>query len=90
VHIVWFAIGCRRAGRGCFVAGSSVVDEVLDDGSIGHGDCGKEEAPGDTSDGFEEDSDLAEKRIEAHVKDGNKDDDGDGVDVLHDIVGDAV
>ena len=63
---------------------------MLDDGSVGHGEGGEEETHGDAGDGFEFDADAAEAWVDEAVADGDEDDDGEGIDVLHDVVGDAV
>lgn len=78
------------AGGGGLVAGAGAVDEFLDAGRVGHCEGAEEEAPGDARDGLELDADLAQGRVEELVADGDEDDDGDGVDVLHNVVWDAV
>ena len=63
---------------------------MLDDGGVDHCCCGEEEAECDAGDGFEWDANLAKARVDDAVHDGDEDDDCQGVDVLHDVVGDAV
>ena len=59
----------------CLVAGSSFVDQVLDDSGVGHGESTKKEAHGDTSDGPEWDAYLSEEGVEKAVANWNEDDD---------------
>lgn len=63
---------------------------MLGYGCVGHCQGGKYEAEGYASDGPEGDADFAEGRVDEAVDDGDEDYDGEGVDVLHDVVGDAV
>lgn len=63
---------------------------MLNDGGICHGKGGEEEAPCDTGDRSEWDTDFAQERIEKAVANWNEDDDGERVDVLHNIVWNTV
>lgn len=63
---------------------------MLGYGCVGHCQGGEYEAEGYASDGPEGDADFAEGRVDEAVDDGDEDYDGEGVDVLHDVVGDAV
>lgn len=63
---------------------------MLDDGGVSHCDTGEEEAKCDASDGSHGDAELAEKGVDVAVHDGDEDDDRERVDVLHDVVGDAM
>lgn len=77
-------------GERVLVAWSCAVDEVLDDGSVGHGKRGNDETDGDTGDGWEWDVKFLHDRVDDAVEDGDEDENGNGVEVLHEIVGDAV
>ncbi|CAG9978285.1 unnamed protein product [Clonostachys byssicola] len=70
--------------------GVHLVDVVLHDGGGDHGEGGDDETSGHTLDGGGGDADPAEAGVEEVVEDGDHDDDGDGVEVLDDVVGDAV
>lgn len=63
---------------------------MLGYGCVGHCQGGEDEAKGYTGDGPEGDADFAKGRVDEAVDDGDEDYDGEGVDVLHDVVGDAV
>jgi len=79
-----------RACAWCVVAGSGGVDEVLHDGGIGHTYGGKAEADCDTHDGAQLDTSAAKNGVDDAVEEGGKDQDGDRVEVLHEIVRHAV
>jgi hypothetical protein len=72
------------------VAWSGFVDVMLDDGGVDHGERSNPETSGDTVDGREVDPVLAEKGEEPLIHKRQEDDDGNGVEVLHQIVGDTV
>ena len=76
-------------GRHVVVRGAD-VDFVLDDSREGHGERGEDEPPGDTRDGVHGEPSLAEEGVDDLVENGDEDDDDDGVDVLHFVVGHAV
>lgn len=84
------AIDNRGGAVGVFVAGPGDVDEVLDDGGVHHGQGGDDEAEGDTGDWPEGDVETAHEGVDQRFEDGDENDDGDGVEVLHEVVGDAV
>ena len=63
---------------------------MLDNSGIGHRKRAQKESPGDASDGLEFDPNSSKCRVNETVHDGNEDDEGKGVDVLHDVVGDSV
>lgn len=63
---------------------------MLGYGCVGHCQGGEHETEGYASDGPEGDADFAEGRVDEAVDDGDEDYDGERVDVLHDVVGDAV
>ena len=71
-------------------ADGGVVDVVLDDGCGDHCEGGEHEAEEHALDGGELDALLAEEGVEEVVDDGDEDDEGDGVEVSDDVVGDAV
>jgi hypothetical protein len=81
-------------GAGCAerlaVAGSGLVDVVLDDGSVDHGQGTDPESNHDTVNRREVDLSLAQRGEDKLVNDRQEDDDGNGVEVLHQIVGNAV
>lgn len=72
------------------VTGSSLVDDVLDDGGVHEAEGAEHESNGDTSNGLELDLKLAEDGVNDHVENRDEDNDRDGVKVLHQIVGHAV
>ena len=80
--------GCGAEGDG--VAGWCGVDFVLDEGGVEHGEGGDPEAEDDSVDGREGDLSFAEVGVDETVDDGDEEDDGKGVEVLDQIVGDAV
>lgn len=75
---------------GVVAAGAHLVDVVLHDGRGNHGQGGDDETSCHTLDGGEGDAKLAETGVQKVVDEGNHDDDGDGVQVLDDIVGNSV
>jgi hypothetical protein len=75
---------------GVVAAGAHLVDVVLHDGGGNHGEGGKEVTDCKTLDGGEANLELAEKRVQDVVNNGDKDDNGDGVEVLDNVVGDTV
>lgn len=80
----------RGVAAGLIVARSSFVDVVLNDGSVHHGKGGDPETSGDTVDWREVDLGLAEGGEHEVVHNGQEDDNSDGIEVLHEIVGDAM
>ena len=75
---------------GVFIAGAGGVDQVLHDRGVHHGQGGDDEAQGDTRDGAEGDAQTAQQGVDQGLQDGDEHDDGDGVKVLHQVVGNAV
>lgn len=67
-----------------------MVDVVLDDGGPYHGGAADEEAGGDFADGCEADAGFAEGRVDEEVVEGDEYEEGEGVEVGEDVVGDAV
>lgn len=84
------AVLASGALPGGIEARAGSVDDVLNDGGIGEAQGGKGEADGDAHDGLELDAHPAEHGIDELVEDGGEDEDGDGVKVLHKVVGHAV
>src|SRR5690242_6620544 len=72
------------------ITGTSLVDVMLDDSGVDHGKRGDPEPSGDTVDGREVDLVLAEEREEELIHDRQEDDNGNGIEVLHQIVRDTV
>jgi hypothetical protein len=72
------------------VAGTGLVDVVLNDSSVDHGHRRNPETSDDTVDGREGNLVLAEEGEEELVHERQENDNGDGVEVLHQIVGNAV
>jgi hypothetical protein len=72
------------------VTWTGCVDVVLNDGGVDHGEGRDPETTGDTIDGGESDVALAQERHEELVDKRQENDDGDGIEVLHKIVGDTV
>lgn len=75
---------------GVVTAGAHLVDVVLHDSGGNHGQGSEHETESHTLDGSEGNADLAQQRVQNVINDGNHDDDGDGVQVLNDVVGDTV
>jgi hypothetical protein len=73
-----------------FATRTLCVDEVLDDGSSDHGEGSQEESERDAFDGCKLDTSFAESWVQEVVHDGNEDDQGDGVEIRDDVVGDTV
>jgi hypothetical protein len=93
VQIVWEGTIPVHAGRACawrVVARSGRVDEVLHDGGVSHAYRGEAEANCDAHDGAQLDASLAENRVNDAVEEGCEDQDGDRVEVLHEVVRHAV
>ena len=93
VHVVGQrggAVQARGAAARVAVARARGVDDVLDDGGVGEAEGGEDEADGDAGDGLELDARAAQGRVDEAVEDGDEDDDGDGVEVLHQVVRHAV
>lgn len=93
VNVVGQGLAVDRASRaveGILVARASIVDKVLDDGGIAQAERGKDETDGDSGNGANVDASLAERGVDEKVKDGGEDENGDGIKVLHEIVGHAV
>lgn len=80
----------RGVAPGVLEAGARLVDEVLEDGGVDHCEGGDPETCDDAVDGWEADACSAEGGHEDAFHEGEEDDDGDGVEVLHQVVGDAV
>lgn len=72
------------------VAWRSLVDELLEDGSVKHSKTGNDETEGDTLDWREVNIPTAEEGVDTEVQDGDHDDNGDGVQVLDEIVRSAI
>lgn len=84
------AVDFRRLAEWVFVAGSARVDEMLHDGGVHHRQRRHDEAKRNSADGLEGDVQLAQDRVHAVFQDGDEDDNGDGVKVLHQVVGNTV
>lgn len=82
--------GASSAVEGALVARTRIVDEALDDGGIPQAERDKDETHGDTGNGANIDASLAERGVDEKVKNRGEDEDGDGIKVLHEIVGHAV
>jgi hypothetical protein len=72
------------------VARTGLVDVVLNNGSVDHGHRRDPETGNDTVDGRERDLVLAEEGEEELIHKRQENDNGDGIKVLHQIVGNAV
>ena len=75
---------------GVRVARPGLVNVVLDDASVDHGERGDPESGYDTVDRRERNLVLAERGHEPLVNDGQENDNGDGIEVLHQVVGNTV
>lgn len=62
------------------------VNIILQDSRRNHSTASKEETGGDTLDGGEPDATLSERRINDPVHDWNENNEGDGVEIVDDIV----
>ena len=63
---------------------------MLYKGCIGHGECAEDKAPCNTTNRSERYTNLAQPGIEKAVEDGQQKDKSKGVNVLHDVVRDAM
>lgn len=92
-HIDWgrddVAICISAAGR-LVTAWRQAVDVDLSDAGADHGCAAEEEAHGHALDWGEADAGLTEARVDDHIEDGNHDDQGDWVEILDDVVGNAI
>ena len=66
------------------------VDELFKNGRIQHGETGDEETGVDTLDRGEVDPHPPESGVDDPIKDGDEDDDRDGIQVLNQIIGGSV
>ena len=78
------------ASKRCIVARWGRVDQMLHNGCVCHGDCTKNKAPCNASNRSERYTNLAEAGIEKAVEDGNQKNDSKRVNILHDVIGDAM
>ena len=83
-------VHASRTGAWCVITRSGGVDEVLHNGSVGHAHGGEAKADGDTHDRAQLNTSAAEDRVDNTVQEGREDQDGDRVEVLHEIVRHAV
>jgi hypothetical protein len=83
-------IHASGAGAWRVVAGSGGVNEVLHDSGVDHAEGSEAESDRDTHDGTQLDASAAEDGVDDAVEQGGEDQDGDRVEVLHEIVGHAV
>ena len=63
---------------------------MLHNGCVCHGECTKDEAPCNTSNRSERYPNLAQAGIEEAVEYGNEKDDSKRVNILHNVIGDAM
>ena len=93
-NVYWSGVGetvsILACGRLVVVARRLLVDELLKNGGIQHGKASDEETGVDTLDGGEVDSHPPESGVDDPIEEGNEDDDGDGVQVLNQVVGGSV
>lgn len=94
MDMIVFIIAIRQlasvALEGVLIAWRRGVDEFLDKGCIGDGNRSHYEAPEYPRDRLELDSKSSKPGIDQSVEDRNEDDDGDRIDVAHDVIGDAM
>ena len=76
--------------RRVLAAGAEFVDVILDDGGCDHGGGRGDPAPGDLLQRGEADAHAFETGVDEDVTNGDEDDEGDGVDVVDEVVGGAV
>lgn len=74
---------------GFLAAGADLVDVVLRDGGADHAAPSEEETGRDALEWGELDAHAAEARVDEFVHDRDEDDEGEGVEVVDDVVGDA-
>lgn len=67
-----------------------LVDKMLHDCSVCHCKRSEHEAHSDSCDGSERNANLSEERVEQTITNGYKDDDREWINVLHEVVGNAV
>ena len=65
------------------IAGSLLVDEVLQDAGVEHRHGRDDEAEGDARDGAEGDAVFLQEGVDESVEYWREEEDGDGVEVLH-------
>lgn len=90
MNVIWqrsLAVHASGTATGLAVAWSSGINDMLYDGSVSKAQPSEEEADGYTRDGLEFDVHLAQERVDQLIQDWNEDDDGDGIEVLHQIIG---
>ena len=78
------------ASKRSIVAWWRRVDQMLHNGCVCHGECTEDEAPCNASNRSKRYTNPAETGIEKAVEDWNQKDDSKRVNILHDIVGDAM
>ena len=79
-----------RAGERSIITRGGLIDKMLDDCSVCHCERSENEAHGDASDGSEGDANLSEERIDQTITDRYENNNRERIDVLHDVVGNAV
>lgn len=84
------AVHTLRTLSRVLVARTSRVDQVLDNGGVGEAESGEGETDGDTGNGTKLDAGAAEDRVDDTVEDRGEDQNRDGIEVLHEIVGHTV
>lgn len=83
-------VDAQAALRGGVVAALGfLVEVVLQDAGPDHGASGDEVARCDAADGGDVEAELAQGRVDQGVEEGDHDDQGEGVQVGQDVVGDA-
>lgn len=75
---------------GILTAGALFINKMLHNRRRNHGESRDDETDCHTLDGGEGDTQLAEAGVKKMINEGNHDDDGDGVQVLNDIIGNTV
>lgn len=93
VHVVGERLAVGGGGvavEGVFVARAGVVDQVLDNGGIAQAERDPDEAQRDSRNGADVDASLAQRGVDEHVEQGGEDENRDGIEVLHEVVGHAV
>lgn len=82
-------IGSRAAQRSV-VTGGRLVDKMLNNCSVCHCERSEDESHGNASDRSEGNANLSEERIEQTITNRYEDNNRERIDVLHDVVGNAV
>ncbi len=88
MNLIW-QVGSVASERS-IIAWWGRVNQILHDGCVCHGECTKNKAPCNASNRSKRYTYLAEAGIEKAVEDRNEKDERKRVNILHDVIGDAM